>query len=249
MSGRGSACGERDLPHLLPFSANVSGPPGTGSRSVATRQRVQGDVGVLYNLEIVHAHTDEIRTTLKGKLEAVLGFDRARRENLVRNPRLLEAVHKLHDLFRVPAPDIVVVFFLDTGRPVVAAVQRLYPEIRLHAETHTFLDGFQEMGTDAGGQTVLPDVIERLGNLVDLAFCVEFIGDAALDVAGVGSALDGEVDALDDIVAESAVRNELDLAASCAPVLVDHTTELWVREQRVNSALLGKTQRLKDLLV
>jgi hypothetical protein len=46
------------------------------------------------------------------------------------------------------------------------------------------------MRADPCGQAALPDVIERLGDLVRLALFVEPVGDAALDVAGVGSTLD-----------------------------------------------------------
>ena len=98
----------------------------------------EGDVCILDDLEVKHAHTEEIGAALESVLEAVLRLNRSGRKRLVGDPRLLEAFHEGDGFFGFSAPDVVPLG-LGLGRPVVCVMQCLHPEVGPVTSFHTSL--------------------------------------------------------------------------------------------------------------
>ena len=67
------------------------------------------DVGVLFDLEIEHADSDEVGSVFEGELEAGFGVDGAGGEDFETDPGFFNGFHKGDGLFGIYAPHIIVI--------------------------------------------------------------------------------------------------------------------------------------------
>ena len=131
-------------------------------------------------------------------------------------------------LLGVQAPDVVLLD-VPAGRPVVAVVERLHPEIRLQAGGNARLDGLSLWAPIPAGRPFLRMRSSARPIVSTFPSFAEAVGDPPVHVAGVRPDVHGQLRPRDHVALVAAVGDELDLAALAPPVGVDHAGELGVR--------------------
>lgn len=106
---------------------NMLSSPGT--HPVDLLQGVEGNIDVIHNLEVVHAHADKIGAIVEGVLKTIFGLDGAGGQHFKGNPGLFQRIHKIDRFLRFETKHIVVPLGVVLRRPVVMMVNGFHPEV------------------------------------------------------------------------------------------------------------------------
>ena len=109
----------------------MSGSPGSYPviLHITISKRIEGDIGIFYHLEVIHARTNKVSAFLKSIFKSLSRVNGSCCHRFEGNPGLRKTFHVFNRFLYIEAI-FVIMPFLMFGRPIIVMMQCLHPEIR-----------------------------------------------------------------------------------------------------------------------